>query len=222
MGLARDAIWAESLERIASPRGERGGVLLLLQLEQFPALLLVYGAGMSRIAAEEYGNLAALLTRVRTGEHGRQEEAVKVLRCPLGEGLSWNFLPGRAQELTPLNNLVFEFVRDLVRDVFRDDERYEQAFDKYEYLAALIHHDFEMEADPESGPRWSPIGRFAWRNRRFRLPIIMEAVQRELEKKGADWGPIQAGLFGGSADRASNVKRAYDQWMVGATVSWGV
>jgi hypothetical protein len=215
-----DSLWVECLEKVAALRGEGGGNSVLLSLELYPALLMIYSAGSSCIAAGQYGTLEAVLTRAKALERGRETEAIKVLRCPLGDGINWSFLPERGREWTPLNNLLFDSMKNLVREVFRDDRRYEEAFDRYEYLSALVHYDLERQANPE-GHVWAPIGRFGWRNRRYRIPTVIDWVRQDIETEGASWGPLRAGLFGGSLERATEVKRLFDEWVARATQGWG-
>jgi hypothetical protein len=42
---------------------------------------------------------------------------------------------------------------------------------------------------------------------------IRKEVQEELDAAGANWPPIKAGLFGGSLEKAKDVKNKFDEFV---------
>lgn len=217
-----DALFVEILETVARERGDANGNVVLLALEGYPALLTLHAAGVSCVAGEEYGTLSALLSRARVRERGEYRPAVSVLHAAgFGEMSSWDFLPGLERHRTPLNDLLVDSIRPMVRETIPDDERYQDAFDRYEYLVALVHFDLRRSAEGEGrGWAWAPIGRFGWKGRRYAGRTVMDKVEQELTELGSEWGPLRAGMFHGSLDHAIEIKHAFDEWLVKATPGW--
>ena len=60
-----EPLWTRFIERIANPAGSRSGRVVWINLQRYPALLLLYAGGIASIAAQKYGTLAALLTSAK-------------------------------------------------------------------------------------------------------------------------------------------------------------
>ena len=115
---------------------------------------------------------------------------------------------GDTNLLTPINERVFQALRAPLREVYAGEEAYAAAFDRFEYLIALVCADLDRAARPEAEHRFVPLGRF----RRIVSalnggdPPSGEEVARVVAAKGRDveggqWPPLAAGLFGGAAAR---------------------
>src|SRR5262249_36594328 len=70
---AHQKLWADLLQRVANPGGDRSGNTTLLDLRRYPALLLLNGGGLAAVAAEHYDTLLTLLTRPKI-VHERYEQ----------------------------------------------------------------------------------------------------------------------------------------------------
>ena len=64
------------LARLADPPGERNGVVALLNLRLYPALLLTYACGIGAVLAGRYSTLATMLVSTRTWKDNKQEPLV--------------------------------------------------------------------------------------------------------------------------------------------------
>lgn len=106
-------------------------------------------------------------------------------------------LPGHERQYMPLNEYLFKILKPMLDDVLLMGRGYEQVFDEFEVLFALIVADINKQ---QGRAVWGPVGRFGWKQRdHFQPPwtkIIEEA--KKLEEK---WPPLVAGLFGGDYQR---------------------
>lgn len=203
-------LWASSLQRVANSANRGSGLVLLLCLQHYPALLLLYGAGLASIAG---GRLEALAILLRARVRDRQGEdvpfcvavhAVQVLEAT-------RLLPGFENRHTPTSDHLFEVLREPMREFLPDDEDYEDAFDRLEYLIGLAHADL-TRGDWEDA-WWGPLGRFAWRGRSRRRGNVAQVVGTEIESQGAEWPLIRAGLFDSSLEQARKSKSMFDTFV---------
>jgi hypothetical protein len=216
-----------AVKRIADDLQDQSGLVVWLGLRRYPALLAMYALGIAAVANGNYAlqkHLFAL--KARTAKHQPEEPILEPFSplCVLGRDYARQLLPGRERDFTPLNNHVFDALRDPLREYLPDDRSYDDAFDWFEYLLGCVHCDLtatpeqiaSIKNDPTNGYIWGPVGRFLWSNRtsdegvqqrtRFEpngpYPAIVTAV-------------LQAGFFGSSPDhlgyeRFLLIKRGFD------------
>ncbi|MGH2486748.1 MAG: hypothetical protein ACRDHE_12115, partial [Ktedonobacterales bacterium] len=204
----QESLWVASLERVVPADYDRGfGALGTLR--SYPALLLLYGGCLAALAGERYDTVAALLLRVRVRDLGkgksifRQLDPTNMLQVEDGRQI-----PGLTRSAPAGSDYVFRTLRTPLCSLLPDDAHYEQLFDFFEYLYALLHADARLEAgDPLS----APVGRFA-RNREFRRERL-PALTEEIATMGSEWPLLRAGLFGGSLELLNRVKLLLDQEM---------
>jgi SIR2-like domain len=189
-------VWVETLEHLADAHSQQSMSTIWQALRRYPALLVFYGGGITSVMSSRYGTLAALMVEARVSSPDKELPAALVLN-------TWKVfpdfqarLPGMATHFTPLSEHLFKVLRDPLRDFVSDDRRYENAFDRFEYLLALIHADLKNR--PGS---WKPMGCFGWRHRFEAERHVSAELAVEAEQKGKGWEPLAAGLFGGSAER---------------------
>lgn len=192
-----------SLQRAANPV-EIGGLTYLLKLRRYPALLLLYGAGISAVAANNYQTLATILIKPRAKNTEGKNEAICCQIYPHNVMVKdiASLLPNLENHHTPLNDHIYDELRGPLRDFLPRDEDYQNSFDRFEYLLGLVHVDLTRQNLTGGGWR-GPVGCFAWRNSEFDQEDGMaHKFEIELEAEGPNWGPLKAGLFGGSAKQA--------------------
>ena len=127
-------------------------------------------------------------------------------------------LPGLERRHTPISDHLYSALRETARDVLPSNQEYEPAFDRFEYLWALLHVDATLGTD-HWHEGWGPVGRFGWR-RRPRGDREPAVVAREMERDGEAWPPLAAGLFGGSLNRLREVKTAFDEFASKLGMAW--
>lgn len=201
-------LWQKSLERIATPAGERSGLTVWLDLKLYPALFLLYGAGIAAISGKHYETFAALLRNTTIREAGKDSPALlslytfKVMNSDIGQRL-----PGMERHYTPVSDHLFQTLREPLRELLQDDIRYEETFDRFEYLSALLHADLH---EKESHDIWGPVGRFGWRSGRRHDGGVITEIADEVKASGNNWPVLKTGLFDGSIERFSSIKTAFD------------
>jgi hypothetical protein len=99
---------------------------------------------------------------------------------------------------------------------FASERDYLTAFDRFEYLAALVFADFYDTEHPTYGTVWVPLGRYA-----ERYSSLFAEVQAEISRQRDGWPLLRAGLFGGSLDRVLALKQKVDEWARGVAIHHG-
>lgn len=167
-------ILLRALKRIADDARDENGLVILLRLRRYPAMLAAYAMGIASMASGNYSTLKELLLLPVKPEKTRPEERVVECLTPFAV-LNRDYqqvLPGREREHTPLCNHIFETLREPLRDYLPDDRAYSEAFDWFEYLSSLVHCDlnvttteFEQLRSGVSARIVAPPGRFVWNHR---------------------------------------------------------
>jgi hypothetical protein len=198
--------------RIADTNGPESGLTVWLGLRWYPLTLLLYSGGIAALSAHNYTNLATLLTtrvgrRVTGGES--HEAIVEAARGMLDVKRTNIFksLPGHEQHYTPESEYLFKVVQPELEDLLFLGSSYEDLFDRYEILQALVFADLTQES---AGRVWGPIGRFGWKHRGRSLSPYSELLA-EADREGAKWPPLRAGLFKGSAERFQKIAVDYKE-----------
>ncbi len=207
-------LWVSALQRIARQGQEGGGLEYLLKLRRFPALLLVYAGGIAAIASENYSTFAEIVTGPKIkGDDGKNVPfcsvvyAIAVMDQKIG-----HMLPGLDRHHTPVSDYLFAKLRDPLREFLPEDDKYQEAFDRFEYLYGVIHADLNRWGYEDGW--WGPVGCFGWRGRRLSGErLIATAIDAEIENLGGEWPPLKAGLFGGVLDRAKTTKAKFDAFL---------
>jgi len=122
-------------------------------------------------------------------------------------------LPGMKGHYTPVSDHLCQLFRDPMREYKPAKDDYERTFDRFEYFLGLVHADINRRASGDN-QLFGPIGCFGWRGRHsLGQRGIRKEVQEEPDAAGANWPPIKAGLFGGSLERAKEVKMKFDEFV---------
>jgi hypothetical protein len=66
---------------------------------------------------------------------------------------------------------------------------------------------------------WAPTGRFYFHSTWSSPSSVIETLDKEAETAGANWPPLQAGLFEGSKERLKEVTTAYQAEIL-AKLQW--
>lgn len=195
----QEFLWVKLLERIANSAGPRHPSNPWFSLQSYPALLLFYAGGVAAVAGEKYTTLEALLLKPKLkGPDGD---------CRLMDGLSAGaviederlsqILAGGGAAQAPLSTYVYALLRERFREFVPSDNVYDEDFDRFEYLFALVWID---ESPVAARLDRVPLGRFAWKDLSI-FQGIEGTMAAEVSKQGNDWPAFRAGLFGGSTQR---------------------
>ena len=193
-GVTAQALWCTAIARIAGLKKMVSGMSDFLLLQIYPACLLFYSAGLGAIAGNHYETLKGICRDVLIVDNGVEKPVIRV-------ALPWMVLthstarglPGYENHQTPVNDLVFDVLREPLREYLPADSDYADAFDRFEYLTALVHLDLRLSSPSENFAD-APLGSFSWRSELQNKPAI-DRLSEEADRGGDDWAPVRSGLF---------------------------
>lgn len=195
-----------ALKRLTDRLEPKSGLIVWQALRWYPVMLLLYSTGISALAAEKYDNLTAiLLTKVGSS---RYSKASTELTLAIGEPIlelnrahAFEQLPGHERQYVPRSEYLFKLLQPMLDDLLFLGRDYENNFDRFEVLLALVYADLEQE---EKSHIWCPVGRFAWKFRDSDINPLKDIIA-EADRQKESWGPLKAGLFGGDYARFTKI-----------------
>lgn len=218
--------WTSALSRIASEAEEvKGGHTSLLSLRCLPFTLLTYTAGLAAVAADRWTTLKTLLVDNTVVTREYQQHVAPILSATdpyrpfsdtgsLGGLLAWSVQDGvdltveqlaehaAAGRLRSRDTPIPDWYRAVLRPVFEeqlpDEASFDRALDRMEVALGVIDADFRLRSEMWN-TRW--LGQAMRRARRNPVHVVDDAWN-QLEEQGERWGPLAAGLMGGSVERA--------------------
>ncbi len=191
--------------RLANALSRSNGQRPWLDLDRYPALLVMYAAGVGAVLGGHETLLVEILTRPHLLERERWTPSVLVLYP--GNVIDHRIaqqLPGLERRHTPLSDHLAEVLGVWLAAIEPDKKAFERSFDRFELLLGLIFYD--LAQGPDRGG-WAPLGRFTWRYSYG--GTIWAELAREIEEAADGWALLKTGLFGGSADRLQTSSKAY-------------
>lgn len=200
------------IARLADGNQMSGGKTLWLGLRWYPIHLLMYGGGIAALSAQNYTSLATLFN-TRLGDHisgrGTQEAIAATVLGILEVDRHEMFkkLPGYERNYVPRSEYLFKTIQPTIEDLLFLGRSYEELFDRFEILYALMHADIENK---KNGHLWGPPGRFGWKSSHGQQGNPYAALLEEAETAGDTWLPIRSGLFGGSSKRFKEIAERYN------------
>ena len=180
-------VWQQALERLGST-ASRNGIVLWLELQRYPATLLLYALGLGAVAANRLQFLNRMLTATLRKEHQEDMPAVQTLPAFCIGGQQMRILEGMERHHVPLNDWIHTTLRPYSERIILDDNRYTMVFDKLELLMVLNHAHHKD---------WVLPGAFGYRyeNRTRIFQQIRESLSTEKDESSF----VTCGIFGGSA-----------------------
>jgi hypothetical protein len=116
-------------------------------------------------------------------------------------------LPGQEQKYVPRSEHLFTSLQPVLEDLLFLGRRYEQYFDEFEILSALVYAHLTQR-------NWGPPGRFAWKHSAGYGDSPYKQLVEEATKHSSQWEPLRAGLFGGSFDNFKKEADSYGQRLI--------
>jgi hypothetical protein len=202
-------LWTKVVERLAAEVTRSGSTDWYQQLRHYPALLALYAAALGSMAAghEEVAIGLLLEPKVMTNSGSvpvvAEINATKVLHTD-----ALKQLPGLERRTTPGSDHLLEHLKPVFKSLLPDPQRFEAAFDRFEYLLALT---FLGQKTGEVATGWAPLGRFSWRQHSHGFSLLKD-VEAEAKQAGSNWLLFRLGLFGGSLDEFLTYKKEFDQF----------
>lgn len=187
-------------DRELARAGKKGWVAL----QRYPEMLLLYSAGVSAVAENNFRNLHVILgteATVQTRRGRNQRPAGMILTHAAADMASadvFKQLPEYRKKFVPRSEYLFRRLQPSLEDMLFLGREYEANFDRFEILWAL---ETARMGSRLGGSFWGPPGRFAWKHSRtLRSDDAFAQLREEADTAGENWPPLTAGLFEGSYD----------------------
>ncbi|MGO9305221.1 MAG: hypothetical protein ACLP3R_16260 [Candidatus Korobacteraceae bacterium] len=171
-----------------------GGSTVLIKIQRYVGVLLLYAGSLSALAAGKYSTVSQLLSGAKVLKEGRDEVPAVAMQYPteiLDQGTANKviFWPEEGRRHTPLNDRIRDLLREPLREFVPRDEPYDKLFDRLEYLISLKVLDLR---ESENRTPWGPVGRFGWHDGERKT---FQALAQECQAEQNNWGPVMSGLF---------------------------
>lgn len=195
-----------------------GGFRVWLNLRKYCLLRLIYAVGIAAVVSENFHSLSALANLI-VGKPNSDDGAATiasmvhvhdVMSTDVGNQL---IMADGTKYYTPVSDYLSGSMKGAFDRLIVSDESYEAAFDKFEYLWALLSVDAKYE-DPLATSPWFPFGRYIWRarDRTERTHVPATNIRQRLSAHGQEMPELKAGLFRGDARRLASLMEAADKW----------
>jgi hypothetical protein len=178
--------------RLANALERSNGQQPFLQLYLYPAVLVLYAAGLGAVIGLREEQLAGLLGSSTIREREQWKAVALVLSGPAAiDHRIGQRLPGLERHFTPASDHLIEVTRPWLEELEPDPAGFERSFDRWEYLLGLVMFDLTREGGRRG---YAPVGRLSWEGRYGNG--FETALGEEIASAGADWPLLRAGLFG--------------------------
>ncbi|WP_273836945.1 SIR2 family protein [Halococcus sp. PRR34] len=183
----------KSLHRIASAQPDVSPrYKIWKRLAGYPTTLLMYSLGIAAVEADNWNLLYDILIETEANPYSSNPKMMIMFAHPF-------FVSGElsSRESTQfLYNRLEDALRNPLRELIPDDQGYEQSFEELEMLSDMVIVDLfeEIRGREIEYPR----------SRYWKLRL-----GEKIEAQGRDWGPLQAGFFGGELGRVETVVERY-------------
>lgn len=191
--------WLKGLAKLAVRRSV-GGSVIWLELQRYPATLLLYCFGLGAVATERWSALHALLNVTVTREHHEDKRAVELIPiwALFERGAdALKVLPGRDRQFTPLQNHIEEVLWPLFQSHFSSEAAFHLAFDRLEILIALF---YALPAIEKGSRYWTLPGSYGWRGDNRQR--VFNEIRTSLTTVGDNTPLVTSRLVGNSAEQA--------------------
>ncbi|WP_277593693.1 SIR2 family protein [Pseudomonas chlororaphis] len=190
------ASWKKALAKL-SLRQANSGNTLWLDLQRYPATLLLYAFGLGAVSNDQWCTLSVLLNVPVLGEQREDKRVVEMVPIwalfQMGSDVM-KVLPGRERQYTPLNNHLEELLWKLLGASFPSQMAFQIAFDRLEVLFAL---SYAIPCIQKEERYWTLPGAYGWR--RANMMRILAEIRSSLESLGDTSLLVSSGLVGSTA-----------------------
>jgi len=189
-----------------------GGTTLILAMRWYPLSVLTYSAGIAALAVDNYEAFAAIHTKRLDASSRRRSDTSLAALVPLVDAMSemarndaWKAITGYERTYTPESDYMRKTLQPILTGLLFLGAGYEQLFDRYEVLRAMLYTDL-------TGGGWAPIGRWGTNLMHgMGEATAFTGLRAEAAEKRDQWGPCRAGLFGASYTRFEKVAVKVEQ-----------
>lgn len=205
-------LWKDCIQQIANSKKRSEGNGYLVNLQRYPALLLIYAGGIASVAAGQYHNLFAVLEEPVLYDQGQRTKVYEKINLEdiFARDLAKQ-LPGFANRPTPESDYLWETLREFFREYLSGNDDYNETFDRFELLSGLVFVNNQLRKPGiKQNEIWVSRGRYMWRAKRLRNTSVIEELRSEAKAAGEKWEVLQAGFLGGSIQRFLQVSEVFE------------
>jgi hypothetical protein len=194
--------------RLAEADKGSAGVVMWLHLTWYPLQNLMYVAGIAALSAGNYSALKVVFqTMVQTNHDGKKLPLVVAVGANMTDIVEqFKLIPGQEQKYVPRSEYLHKLLQPGLEDMLLLGKSYESLFDAFEILFALTFASYK-------GRGWGPIGRFGWKHSGRHGESPFDALLDEANGEKEKWGPLQAGLFGGSSETFTDIAKTFKAYL---------
>ena len=211
-------VWRNTVERLFG-HAKRTGRGPDIVGSSYPAVLLVYALGLGATARGRLDSLGRVLSFPtgrdiedwrRQSEEGNVADGLNemMLRYARTKDSLGN-LTGMEKRVVPLNDWMFQSLRECTLDLIPMEKRYERNFDRMEVLLALGCGVRGNDVDEEHP--WYPVGCFIYRNSTF--SATLREVRDSLDAENDDSPFVRFKLAGGRSEVARANLKAFEAFV---------
>lgn len=209
-------VWQRAIYTLATRRSE-SGYQVWLDLQQYPATLLLYALGLGAI---ETGKLDFLTDIFQTPIARMNREDVPAIQllppfCLFDNVERPRLLEGMDRRFAPLNDWLQAFYRPMMKRLMPNDDRYILCFDKLEMLMSL---SYGCVVERQTEHFWGPAGCFGYRH--GNQSRIFDEIKNSVEQLGESSPYVKSKLFGQTADECKTRLSAFAEFLQRVSRSW--
>lgn len=220
---SQSAIITRTVRTLASRLdGPQTGNTFLIGLRRYPVHVAVHAAALGALSRSNYGALRAAVVEPIVRDSGQRQSllshmhpgeyiyplpaaanflAIDTPDAPVSDEQIEGWRRG-GRRYTPISDHLHDLLRPQLASLIPDDSDFSDLFDEAEVLLAVLAADEKLQAKQRGQYRHGAwYGRFSWRERHVDNPLY-QRMHIDLLAAGDAWKPLQAGLFGGSQERA--------------------
>ena len=204
-------VWQQALQGLGSNTSS-SGTTLWLDLQRYPATLLLYALGLGAVAADRLQFLKRILATIIHREHQEDVPAIQILPpwCLFWHsGQTMQILESMDKHYAPLNDWIHKTLGPHAKRIIPDNNGYTLTFDKLEILMALSYAHHKGESSSER--YWSPLGAFGYRHESRNR--ILQEIEESLSKKQDESPFVTCGIFGETAADCKQGLAALEQFI---------
>lgn len=204
---------SRTLELVANPEGDRGGLTTLLAMRRYPALLCFYALGLGAVSTRNWPMLRAAAIEPHWHDLNASEHLVaaihpyRVFEDPqTAMMLATGETNPSQRPHTPHSDYLHRLLRHPLMPLLDSERRYDEAFDRFECVAGhLLAWLAAVRVDDSQGALIPPpyIGRQRWRHRYAQTDPVLGWLEAE--------GEALAGSLDGDTSTWVDAKAIYVQ-----------
>jgi hypothetical protein len=204
--------WSRAIQALATTSSSNGAYQIFIELQKYPATLILYALGISAVESGRLEFLNEVLITQVSPEHKEEQLAVQILPpfCLFERGVEpARLLEGMDRRHAPLNDWLHEKLRPLMKRIVPADAKYTLLFDKLEILIALCN-GFHSNSSPDW--YWVPPGAFGYRS--DNCGKVLREIEDSLSSRGDNSPYVMSRLFGTTTAECKKTMEDFNGFLV--------